>query len=293
MTTAEIIWALTAMIVVFLCLALAILASIIIHSRRRKESEARFKLLFNSVFDGLIYFDENLRIVDINDAVCELTGYSREELLGRQLGQLIAEGHRQNLEDKLIRGFAEQQPFRGETELACRDGATIIVEIGGKLINAGTQLFMLGSFRDMRDRKRYEDALKEKNIALKEVLSHIEEEKKILKYEIGRFIRDGMIPAAKKIVNPDGSVNPGFYNLLLENLDQLSIEPGAMIQAFANLTPREMEICNLIRSGASSKEIADSLSLSPLTVNKHRERIRKKLVISKKNINLASFLKHN
>ena len=57
------------------------------------------------------------------------------------------------------------------------------------------------------------------------------------------------------------------------------------------LTPREIEVCDLIREGLSSKEIGRSLSISLKTVEKHRDNIRKKLGIANRRINLASLLK--
>jgi DNA-binding CsgD family transcriptional regulator len=56
------------------------------------------------------------------------------------------------------------------------------------------------------------------------------------------------------------------------------------------LTPREIEICNMVKSDITSKEISKLLNISPQTIVKHRKNIRKKLGISNKNINLTSFL---
>ena len=60
---------------------------------------------------------------------------------------------------------------------------------------------------------------------------------------------------------------------------------------YSRLTPRELNICELIRSGKSSKQIASNLNISLGTVNKHREQIRRKLGISNKEINLGTYLK--
>jgi len=57
------------------------------------------------------------------------------------------------------------------------------------------------------------------------------------------------------------------------------------------LSPREGEICNMIRNGMSSKEIAGALDISLHTVLKQRQRIRKKLGISNDQANLASYLR--
>ena len=60
---------------------------------------------------------------------------------------------------------------------------------------------------------------------------------------------------------------------------------------FINLTPREMEICNHIKNGLRSKEIADLLNISVQTVEKLRQKIRKKLKIEGTSANLSSFLR--
>ena len=57
-----------------------------------------------------------------------------------------------------------------------------------------------------------------------------------------------------------------------------------------HLTPREIKICDLIRNGFTSKEIADFLHIAFNTVEAHRTHIRKKLNISSQKINLTSFL---
>ena len=59
----------------------------------------------------------------------------------------------------------------------------------------------------------------------------------------------------------------------------------------AKLTPRELDVCELIQKGMSSKEIAEELTLSPQTVHKHRRTIRKKLQLDNKGVNLAAFLR--
>ncbi len=59
---------------------------------------------------------------------------------------------------------------------------------------------------------------------------------------------------------------------------------------FSDLTPRETEVCNLIRNGMSSKEIADALNVSVHTINNQRRRIRKKLQIADNETNLEAFL---
>jgi DNA-binding CsgD family transcriptional regulator len=71
----------------------------------------------------------------------------------------------------------------------------------------------------------------------------------------------------------------------------LTRDVDVMKSRFARLTPREQEICDMIRDGLSSKEISEVLNLSILTVHKHREQIRDKLGLTNQNINLSTFLR--
>jgi DNA-binding CsgD family transcriptional regulator len=66
---------------------------------------------------------------------------------------------------------------------------------------------------------------------------------------------------------------------------------GKLEQAHANLSPREIEVCNMIRRGFSSKQIASILTVSVHTVNNQRRSIRKKLNISDNRTNLETYLK--
>jgi DNA-binding CsgD family transcriptional regulator len=52
----------------------------------------------------------------------------------------------------------------------------------------------------------------------------------------------------------------------------------------------EIQVATHVKQGKSTKEIADILCLAPDTINVHRKKIRKKLGIQNKSLNLQTFL---
>ena len=57
-----------------------------------------------------------------------------------------------------------------------------------------------------------------------------------------------------------------------------------------NFTPIEMRIVGYIKEDKTTKEIGQLLNLSPRTVEYYRDKIRKKLGLKSKNVNLRSYL---
>ena len=132
--------------------------------------------------------------------------------------------------------------------------------------------------------------LEHKNIALSEVLGQIELEKKQIKDNVIANVENLLLPIIQKLILKRESRN--YVQMLRKNLQELTSSFGAKLtNKKAKLTSREIEICNMVKNGITSKEIASLLNISFLTIEKHRINIRRKLGIINKDINLASFLK--
>ena len=139
------------------------------------------------------------------------------------------------------------------------------------------------------------EELERKNVALREVLYQIESEKRGILHR-GRTIADVFIHPYIHRLKGKATLSENELLLIkqIENgLDQLfSTSEEDVLSRFANkLTPREMEICGLIRNGLTSKEIAALLQITETTVERHRNTIRAKMDIANKKINLTSFLR--
>ena len=186
-----------------------------------------------------------------------------------------------------------------EKQYIHKDGHLIDITLsvqGVKKID-GTIDYLVVLIDDITERKKAERLLKQqkkdlefKNIALREVLSQIELEKKEIGENVIANVENLLLPIIEKI-NLKGESSK-YIRLLQKSLQELTSSFGEKLTAKeTKLTPREIEICNKIKHGLNSKEIADLLSVSIRTAEKHRDNIRKKLGINSKKVNLASFLK--
>ena len=107
--------------------------------------------------------------------------------------------------------------------------------------------------------------------------------------EILANVNNLIVPLLKKLKLK--GVAQKYLDLVEANLRDLTSSFGSNIHADKfSLTRREIEICDAIKNGLTSKEIAGLLNISAQTVEKHRVNIRKKLSILNVDVNLATFL---
>lgn len=85
-----------------------------------------------------------------------------------------------------------------------------------------------------------------------------------------------------------------FLDILQSNLDNMTSSFACSLKNyFSNLTPSQIQVADLIRQGHKTKEIASLLNLSPLTIARHRQEIRKRLSLTNNKINLQAALSAN
>ncbi len=178
------------------------------------------------------------------------------------------------------------------------DGPHTYISIKFPLFDSnGIPYGVCGISTDITDRKKTEDILREqkksleqKNIALSEVLRQIEIEKRQMEDNVIANAENLLLPTIQKLGLTGTSRK--YAQLLRKNLEELTSSFGTRLaDKKAGLTSKEIEICNMIKNGLTSKEIARLLNTSLLTVEKHRNNIRNKLGIANKKLNLSSTLR--
>ncbi len=147
------------------------------------------------------------------------------------------------------------------------------------------------NLRRVDDKKRLREQksiLAQKDLAIREVLKQIEQVNEEVKSNIIANVENILMPIVQKLEVNEGSYY--YIQLLRNNLHEMTSTFGVKLSdRKTKLTPREIEICDMIRNGLTNKEIASLLRISIRTIEKHRTNIRKKLDINKDD-NLLSFL---
>lgn len=135
--------------------------------------------------------------------------------------------------------------------------------------------------------------LKDKNTTLREVLKQIEDEKRHFITQVQTNVDRVVAPILRMLGNKVNPSEQHYLTLLNNSLKDITSPFLSNLESRSRmLSPREGEICNMIRNGMSSKDIAAALDVSLHTVMKQRQRIRKKLGITNNEINLASYLQN-
>ncbi|MBL7050504.1 MAG: PAS domain S-box protein [Nitrospira sp.] len=185
----------------------------------------------------------------------------------------------------------ENKEFDIEYRIVITDNKIRYVHAKGRtLFDSDNKPFrMLGLINDITERKKADEKMEGKNIALREVLEQLEIEKINLQKNIQDNINQLILPSLKTF--KPGRVSSRQINMLEKNLENIASSFGKKVtDKKFRLTPKEIELCNMISSDFTNKDIADHLNLSVQTVEKHRKNIRKKLGIVNKKVNLQTYL---
>jgi PAS domain S-box-containing protein len=123
------------------------------------ESETRFKALYNASFGGIAIHDNGI-ILDCNQGLSELTGYSQEELTGMDGMLLVAEKSRELVLNMILTGY--EKPY--EAVGLRKNGEEFPVRIEARNIPYKGKIVRCTEFRDITEQKLAEEAFWESQV---------------------------------------------------------------------------------------------------------------------------------
>jgi PAS domain S-box-containing protein len=134
------------------------------------DSQRRFAAVFENSLDAILLMDDAGRYVDANPPACQLLGYTRDEIVGLRVSDVIRGVDRGGI-PALMRRFLAAGTSDGEYTVVRRGGATREVEYRS-VANILPGLH-LGVLRDVTDRRRAERTLRENHSLLTAVVEGI------------------------------------------------------------------------------------------------------------------------
>ncbi|MBN2121248.1 MAG: PAS domain S-box protein [Candidatus Omnitrophica bacterium] len=128
-----------------------------------KESEARFKAIFNESREGRLLAERSTRqFFMCNPEICKMLGYTEEEMMHLKVDDI----HPKADLPSVIEQF--QRQAKGELKLAAglavkrKDGSIFYADIHTSPVTLAGKKYLMGSFRDVAESKKIQDELKEK-----------------------------------------------------------------------------------------------------------------------------------
>ena len=262
-----------------------------------KEYEEKIKKLNFAIEqsnDCIVIGNFNGFVEYANKAFLHIYGFSQKQLINKE----IKVYRNKNEYDKFnlwLKQLKKDGSWHGEVILSKGDGKKINGYMSTKLIydENKNSVNYLSIVNDITQLVQQRQELENKNIALKEILSYIELEKKSIKDTIAANIEKIIVPtinAFKHYPNIEEYQKKILDDLMTNIRNITSSVKNKVIDFFSKLSSRETEICNMVKNGLKNREIAKTLNISISTVENHKRNIRKKIGISKQPVNLRTFL---
>ena len=134
-----------------------------------RESEARFRTIFENTQVGIFQVSSDSRILNVNPATCNILGYKKEELIGKYTPEITHPDDRKRnrrLRNELFTG--ESNHVRFEKRYIHKNGSTIHAIISMNLVRDENShpVYTLGTITDITDRKKIENQLLHKQMML-------------------------------------------------------------------------------------------------------------------------------
>lgn len=272
-----------------------------------EEALRRQAQIIDQIHDSVVSTDLDGNVTSWNKGAERLFGYPAKEALGKHISFVYPEDQHQFLEQEVIKPLKKKGEHEVEVRMRKRSGEDFYVHLALSLLKStdGAAIGMIGYSMDITERKRAEEmlrqttgqleiereALERKNVALREILNQIDAERSAVKQQIATNVEQAIIPTLLRLKESCHPSQVRLFEMLEKDLKEIA-SPflDTLRTSYNKLSPREVEVCRLIKSGMTSKEIAEALNLSVMTVHKYRELIRKKLGLVNNEVNLHTYL---
>lgn len=137
-------------------LTILLQANLSMHARLRlikalTASNSRFETLFHSIYEGVVVHLDGI-VVDVNDSLLRMTGFKKEDIVGKHVLQILDPSSRAEAAERLVAPRAQPFEARGTKS----NGTAIDVELRAKDLELEGKIYRLVTVQDIEDRKAAE-----------------------------------------------------------------------------------------------------------------------------------------
>jgi PAS domain S-box-containing protein len=125
-----------------------------------KESENKYKVIFDSTNDSIFIHSLDGKILEVNDTACKKLGYTKKELLQLSPTKVDSPKFAKNVPLRIKEVFKEGSSIF-ETAHITKSGKEIPVEVNARLINFDSSKAIISICRDISKKKKADEELKE------------------------------------------------------------------------------------------------------------------------------------
>jgi len=228
-----------------------------------------------------------------NQAFRNHVGGNDDVLTGKNFFRVIPAEQRNQFTAALSRLCADEPRFTWTAEIPNGKHPKCLEWVAQALCQPGESLqeYQLIA-RDISEPKRQAIRRKEFDKALQLLIDHRQKEKEQFAEQVLENIKMHVFPYLEKFLNRNReSEDRQLLEIVHTNLKNItSASVNRLSSPQLGLTPTEIRIADLIKSGHSSKEIAGLMHVTPRAVAFHRSNIRKKLGLVHRKANLYNHL---
>ena len=265
-------------------------------------SQVRFQQnLIDSIPVPVYFKDTDLNYLGCNRAFEETLGFTKEHIVGKTVHDILPEKLARVHHQKDLQLLQAGEIKYYEVSSAYPDGKKHDLLVFKALFHNkdGSIEGLIGTNLDISERNQaqiqlelHAEELKNTNTALRVLLKQVNENKTDMESRVldnfARLVNPYLDSLEADLVN---TRQHEYVKVIQENIKKItSAFSQKLSSSYLGLSPREIQVADLVRHGRTNKESAGVLNVSINAVEFHRNNLRRKLGIQNKKVNLRTYL---